>query len=173
MKKIVFYSIALFLMVSVSSPAFAQGKIKLGHINSNDLMEMMPGRDTAQTQLENYAKGLESQLIVMSTEFETKYQEFLANEATYLEPVKKSKQQELIDLQNRITDFQSQAQTLLTEKESELIQPLIDKAKGAIDAVAKEKGYTYIFDTGVGTLIYYEDSDDIMPFVKEKLGIKE
>jgi len=52
------------------------------------------------------------------------------------------------------------------------VQPLIDKAKKAIDEVAVEKGYNYIFDTGTGALIYYQDSDDIMPFVKAKLGIQ-
>jgi len=173
MKKIVFYSIALFLMVAVSTPVLAQGKVKIGHINSNELMEVMPGRDTALTQLEAYAQGLEDQLKVMNSEFETKYQDYLANEATYLEPVKVSKQQELVDLQNRITDFQSDAQDLLSQKEAELIQPLIDKAKNAIDEVAKENGYTYIFDTSIGALIYYQDSDDIMPLVKKKLGITE
>lgn len=173
MKKIVFYSIALFLMIAVSTPLFAQGKVKLGHINSNELMEMMPGRDTAQIQLEAYAKSLEDQLKVMSNEFDTKYQEYLANEATYLEPVKQAKQQELVDLQDRISEFQTQAQKLLSDKESELIQPLIDKAKTAIDEVAKENGYTYIFDTGIGALIYYQDSDDIMSMVKAKLGITE
>lgn len=173
MKKIVFYSIPLFLLMVVSTSVFAQGKVKLGHINSNDLMELMPGRDTAIVQLEAYAKGLEDQLKAMNTEFETKYQEYLANEATYLEPVKAAKQQELVDLQKRITDFQSNAQELLSKKEAELIQPLIDKAKKAIDEVAKEHGYTYIFDTGVGAVVYYQDSDDIMALVKKKLGITE
>ena len=173
MKKIVFYSIALFLMIAVSTPVLAQGKVKLGHINSNELMEMMPGRDTAQKQLEAYAKSLQDQLKVMSNEFDTKYQDYLANEATYLEPVKQAKQQELVDLQNRISEFQTQAQTLLSDKESELIQPLIDKAKTAIDEVAKENGYTYVFDTGIGALIYYQDSGNITPMVKAKLGITE
>lgn len=173
MKKLFFYSVLLFLTFSMSVPAFAQSKVKLGHIDSNELMEMMPGRDTAQLQLEAFAKSLEEQLKIMSAEFETKYQEYLANEATYLEPIKQAKQKELVDLQNRITEFQTQAQTLLTEKEGELIQPLIDKAKKAIEDVAKEKGYTYIFDTGIGALIYYQDSDDILPLVKAKLGITE
>ena len=38
--------------------------------------------------------------------------------------------------------------------------------------LAKEKGYTYVFDSGVGVLLYSNDSDDIMPLVKEKLKLK-
>ena len=96
----------------------------------------------------------------------------MTNEATFLEPIKQMKQKELLDLQTRIDDFKTQAQDLLSKKETELVQPLIDKAKKAIDEVAVEKGYNYIFDTGTGALIYYQDSDDIMPFVKAKLGIQ-
>jgi len=75
-------------------------------------------------------------------------------------------------LQNRVEEFKNQSQELLSKKEQELIQPLIDKAKKAISDVAKERGYTYIFDVSAGSLLYYQDSDDIMPYVKEKLGIK-
>lgn len=171
MKKLFVFVFTIALIISVQSVQ-AQTKIKLGHIDSNELMSMMPGRDSAQKVLEAYAKSLEDQLKVMSGEFETKYQDYQAHEKDYLEPIKQAKQKELVDLQNRITDFQTQAQDLLSEKEAELVQPLIDKAKKAIADVAIEKGYTYIFDIGVGALLYYQDSDDIMPFVKAKLGIQ-
>jgi outer membrane protein len=170
MKKLFVFVFTIALIIGVQSVQ-AQTKIKLGHIDSNELMAMMPGRDSAQKVLEAYAKSLEEQLKVMSAEFETKYADYQAREKDYLEPIKQAKQKELVDLQNRITDFQTQAQDLLSEKEAELVQPLIDKAKKAIADVAIEKGYTYIFDIGVGALLYYQDSDDIMPFVKAKLGI--
>lgn len=161
---------AFFIILSMM--VFGQQKIKIGHINSNDLMEVMPGRDSAEKVLNDYAKNLQDQLNAMLTEFQTKYQDYLDNSEKYLEPVKKAKEKELIDLQSRIEEFRNQSQELLSKKEQELLQPLIDKAKKAIEAVAKEKGYTYIFDTSIGVLLYYQDSDDILPFVKEKLGIK-
>lgn len=162
----------LFALVVLSTVAFGQQKIKLGHLNSNDLMAVMPGRDSAEKVLNDYAKNLQDQLNAMMNEFQTKYQEYLDNSEKYLEPVKKAKEKELIDLQNRVEEFKNQSQELLSKKEQELIQPLIDKAKKAISDVAKERGYTYIFDVSAGSLLYYQDSDDIMPYVKEKLGIK-
>ena len=61
----------------------------------------------------------------------------------------------------------------MQERQSELMKPLVDRAKKAIEEVAKENGYSYIFDTstGVGALLYTPESDDIMPLVKKKLGI--
>ncbi|MDX9932404.1 MAG: OmpH family outer membrane protein, partial [Bacteroidales bacterium] len=157
MKNVFVLFISLLLFSNVQ-PFQAQVKLKLGHINSTKLMEVMPGRDSALKVIQDYAKSLDDQLTLMNNEFQTKYQDYLTNEATYLEPIKQMKQKELVDLQTRIDDFKAQAQDLLSQKESELVQPLIDKAKKAIDEVAVEKGYTYIFDTGTGALLYQQDS---------------
>ena len=83
-----------------------------------------------------------------------------------------SKLKELQDLENRIKIFDEQAQEDLQSKQEELLKPLIDKAKAAIAEVAKENGYTYVFDTSVGALLYFELSDDIIELVKKKLNIK-
>jgi len=132
----------------------------------------MPGVDSAGQALNDYAQNLQKQLETMVSEFQTKYDEYLTNEAQYVDAVKQIKQKELVDLQTRIQDFQNDAQDLLAKKEQELMQPFIDKAKKAIDDVAKEKGYTYILDTSTGSVLYWEGGDDIMMFVKEKLGIQ-
>lgn len=149
-----------------------QTKLKIGHINTNELMQLMPGRDTAEQVLTVYAQNLQKQLEAMVEEFQTKYSDYLANENQFIDAIKQVKQKELLDLQTRIEDFQEEAQNLLVAKEQELLNPLIDKAKKAIEEVAKEKGYTYILDTGTGVVLYWESGDDIMSFVKDKLGIK-
>ena len=46
------------------------------------------------------------------------------------------------------------------------------KQQQAIADVAKENGYSYIFDVSAGALLYQPDSDDILPLVKKKLGLK-
>ena len=68
-------------------------------------------------------------------------------------------------------DFCFQRILGIMQKEQELLQPLIERAKTAINEVAKEKGYTYILDTGTGVVVFFDDTDDITPFVKKKLGI--
>ena len=88
------------------------------------------------------------------------------------ELIRTTKEQELNDLNQRIQVYQQNAQQKLQEKEKELLQPIIDRAKQAISDVAKENGYSYIFDTSAGTLLYQQDSDDIFSLVKKKLGLK-
>lgn len=167
MKKII---LAMVVMLGTVGVTFGQAP-KFGHINSQKLMELMPERTTIQTELENYAKQLETQLQMMTQEYQKKVQEYQTNEATWGELVKQSKVQQITDLEGRIQEFQSKAQQDLNAKEQALIEPLIKKAKDAINAVAKEKGYTYVFDTSTGAVLTYPAGDDILPFVKKYLGI--
>lgn len=161
-----------FILFASAQPAQAQVKLKLGHINTNELMAMMPGRDTAEKALEAYAKTLQDQLAAMQNELSNKLAIYDNEKNNLLEPVRAAREKELMNMKNNYDEFQASAQEELSAKESELVKPLIDKAKKAIDEVAVEKGYTYIFDTGTGAVIYYSESEDIMPLVKAKLGIQ-
>lgn len=149
----------------------AQVKLKIGYIDSNELLMAMPERDSAKVSIENYAKSLEKQLSAMSSEFEKKYKEFTDNQATYSELIRSTKQLELQEMKNRIDSFQQQAQQDLENKESELLNPIIQKAKKAIEDVAKENGFTYILDVASGSLLFYEGGENILPLVKKKLGL--
>ena len=144
---------------------------KIGHINSNDLLEIMPERTKAAADVEAFAKQLEMQLKNMSAEYETKLREYQSQQSLMTEPVRQTKVQEITDLESRIQQFQLTAQESLQKKESEILKPLIDKAKNAINTVAKEKGYDYILDTGLGVVLFFDTGDDILPLVKKKLGL--
>ena len=60
--------------------------------------------------------------------------------------VKQTKEQELVDMQKRIQEFQKNAQTQLQEKQAEVFQPIYAKVDKAIKDVGKENGFLYIFD---------------------------
>ncbi len=161
-------NIILIAIVALSTSLSAQ---KLGHINSNELLLAMPERNSVETQIKQYAQELETQLTTMSNEYQAKVQDYQAKEATMTDAIKQDKIKEITNLETRITEFQKTAQQDLQNKEESLLKPIIDKAKKAIEDVAKENNYTYIFDSGVGVLLYQKDSDDIMPLVKKKLGL--
>ncbi len=147
---------------------------KIGHINSNELLLAMPERATIETEIQNHAKQLETQLLAMQRELETKYQDFQAKEALMTEIVREDKIKELTSLEKRLNEFQEKAQADLQKKEQELTEPLINKAKSAIDKVAKENGYTYVLDSGIGFMLYIDETtaDDIMSLVKKELGLQ-
>ncbi len=172
MKKMLSLSLFLFLLLG-SAPLTAQieAEAKLGHINTNELLRMMPGRDQAQADLERYAQELEQTFTAMQNEFQTKYQEYIQNQETYSQLVRQSKERELQSLNERIMEFQEMAQQDIMEQEERLLNPIIEEAREAIQKVGRDKGYTYIFDSSGGSMVFWENGDDIMPLVREELGL--
>jgi outer membrane protein len=159
------------IVVLFSSSAFAQ--LKFGHINSTELIQLMPDTKKADTSLKKFGESLESQLKTMSAEYQTKLQSYQSKRDSLPDAVKGIKEQELQDLGNRIQDFQQTAQESIQKKKEELYGPILKRAEDAIKEIAKEKGYSYVFDTAPGSssVIYAQASDDLMPQVKAKLGM--
>lgn len=165
-------SILLVVAVTLSTFTFAQKSVKIGHINSNELLAAMPERETVQKQIEDHAAQLTATMDAMRKEYETKVTEFQAKQDVMTDIIRDNKIKEITDLEKRITEFQKTAQADLQKKEETLLQPIIDKAKKAIDDVAKENNFTYILDSSLGVVLYSIDSDDVLPLVKKKLNIQ-
>ena len=165
MKKIILIT---FLSI-VAFNSYAQNKF--GHLDSQELLLLMPERKAAENSIADFAKTLEAQLSAMSAEYQQGLQEYQENEANYNDLVKKDKEAEILGLQQRIQTFQQDAQQSLAAKEQELLEPILSKARKAIEEVAKEGKYTYIFDKTGGTILYANESEDVLPLVKKKLGL--
>lgn len=146
---------------------------KIGHINADALLQLMPETKTAQAELEKYGRQLEKDMTDMETELQTKVNEFRNNEAMMTKLSKESKTQELQQLQQRIQEYGQGAQQDLQQKQVELLTPVIEKATKAVKEVARENKFTYIIDSSPskGVVIFAENGVDIMPLVKKKLGL--
>jgi outer membrane protein len=153
--------------VALTLTGFSQ---KLGHIDSASLLESMPERTVLEAEYQKHADDLETYLTSLQEAFQAMYLDYQQNAATWPETVLQNKQKELTDKEAQIGEFQQTAAKELQQKEAELLQPLIDKAKKAIEEVGAENGYTYVFDSSIGVLLY-EGGDDLLPLVKTKLGI--
>jgi outer membrane protein len=160
-------AIALLLMAATT----VQAQIKLGHINSSELVAMMPETKLADDSLKRYTEDLNGQLQMMLSELQNKYQEFQSKQSTMSEAVREYRAKEIQDLQTNIDNFQQRAQQDIAKKKEEVYGPIFKKAEGAIKEVATEGKYSYIFDTSVGAVLHSNDSDNIMDAVKKKLGI--
>ena len=166
--RVLFLGVALFLMSGV-----ANAQVKIAHVNTAEILDAMPDKAKAEKNLENYYGELQKQLETMAKEYQTKLQDYEANQATMSNLVKQSKEKEIVDLQTRIQQFQMNAEDEFASKRAELLKPMLDKIQNAINAVGKEKGYTYILDLATGAAVYVGDNAvDCTKDVKTKLGIK-
>jgi outer membrane protein len=170
MKKFVSTIVVIMLLTAVSS-SFAQSNIKLGHVDFAALYGEMPGLDSVRAVFEKYNKSVQEQFAVMQTELENKFMDYQANVDGMSEIIRATKEAEINDLKERLDAFEAQATQDLQNKEMELTSPIIEKARKAVEDVAAEKGYTYVFNSTEGLLLYATPTDDITDLVKAKLGI--
>ena len=73
--------------------------------------------------------------------------------------------------QQEIQMYEVEVQQLLATKRQEVYQPILDKVQKVVEEVGKELGYTMVFDSGSGGLLFVQNSDDLMSVVKQRLGI--
>ena len=159
---------AVFILAATVCTAGLSAQ-KIAHISLDSLVSLMPETKTAKDVAQNYLKNLEGEIAKMTDEFQKKYSDYMAAGETMSELVRKTKEEELTQMQRRIEDFRGQAQQDYQKKYGELTAPIMEKAKKGIEAVVKEGGYKYVLDTSMGNVLYTEPADDILLSVKKKL----
>tara|TARA_A100000164_G_C21912965_1_gene776642 strand:+ start:136 stop:633 length:498 start_codon:yes stop_codon:yes gene_type:complete len=165
MKKILILTIAALFSIN----SYSQGKF--GHINTQEIMQLMPETKNITEELQKFQKSLESQIQSMEMELQQNLQEYQDNLATYSDLVKQDKEAELQSIQQRMQTFAQDAQQAINKKEMELLTPLKEKVLKAITDVATEGNYTYIFDKNLSGILYANESENIIDKVKKKLDL--
>src|ERR1035437_7764243 len=166
-----FISVAtLMIVIALAGQSAMAQNLKFGHINSDELIQSMPEYDSATVKLEKFRKELVNALELMSVELNTKNDAYQKESKNLSDMFKQTKEQELIDMNKRIQDFQTNAQTQLQNKQTEVFQPIYAKVDKAIKDVGKENGFFYVFDVAKGALLYFDESKSInvTPLVKTK-----
>jgi len=153
--------IALVLgLVACTAIASAQAQ-KLSFVDSERIINDLPEAQAAQKDLEKTIKGWQDQLQKMSDDFQKAVTEYQKKEAVMAPAAKDAEQQRLQDMRQKALDFQNQklgqngeAQKLRDTK----LAPIRDKILKAIEAVAKEEGFSFVFDKANDILLLYADS---------------
>jgi len=173
MKRFISIAVLIIVIAMAGQSAMAQS-FKFGHINSDELIQSMPEYDSATKKLDNYRKELVNALELMTVELNTKNEAYQKESKNLSDIVKQTKEQELMDMNKRIQDFQTNAQTQLQNKQTEVFQPIYARVDKAIKDVGKDNGFLYVFDTAKGALLYFDEakSTNVMSLVKTKLGVK-
>jgi outer membrane protein len=163
------------LIITLPSLSFAQTTFRFGHVNSQEILQVMPERDSADVKMQKFGKELQDTYEGINVEFNTKYQKYLQEEKTLTDLVKKTRMEEIQSYQERLNQFRENAQQEIQKKQAELMQPISEKIKKAISDVGKENSFIYIFEMAPGTSVLYNspESVDVTSLVKAKLGIKK
>ncbi|MDR1021689.1 MAG: OmpH family outer membrane protein [Prevotellaceae bacterium] len=169
MKKIILCA----MLAAVAYGAKAQQPYKFGHINGQEMLALMPERDSAEAKYMAYGKDLEEMIEVMQVEYNKMLQEYQQKARTWSDAIRETKEKDLQDKGQRIQEFQVTAREDLQKRQMELLRPVIEKATNAVKKVGKDNGFTYIFDVSNAALAYWdaEQSVDITDLVRKELNI--
>lgn len=170
MKKLYVLVLALGLITTGVS-----AQVKIGYIRIDDIVGVMPELDPQKVNMDTIGGQFIRDSIMpginyKQEQYNQKIKEYSDTTKKLSDAVKKLMLQDIQDLQNDLGGVDQYLQQVQQRKQQEFLQPFYAKAKKAIDAVAKEKGYTYVFSTDV--LLVAPQADDLSTAVLAKLGIK-
>jgi len=158
----------MLALVSISFTLQAQ---KYGYINSDALIAEMPKVKQMQPELESLQKILNKKRETMITDLQAKQQDAQRKyEQGLLSPAdQETVQAQLVTGQQEIAAYEQTMQNDLLKKQQELLDPILKQVDDAIKQVAKENGYTMIFNSAV--LLYADEAQDVSAQVKAKLNL--
>ena len=158
----------LILIAAVALVAISASAQKLGHINSQEMMVQMKEYKAAETELERYQGELMRELEMFATLIKQDEAKYIEDEPNLTEEIKASRYQELMQKSQNFQTKQGEAEKKLQDKEAMLMQTVLKKIQEAVQKVAKENSYTYVFDT---SSLHFAGGEDITPLLKKELGI--
>ena len=169
MKKLIATVVLGFSIFGLTNNAYSQNKI--GHINTDELVAVMPEAEKANTELQDYQTSLQQQGNDYLNELNEKDSLFVKDSLKLSPAAKELRRNDLVQLYQKVQGWRETMQQMISDKQQALLGPIQTKALDAIKAVAKENGYSYILNES--SLLVSPPSDDILPLVKKKLGIKD
>jgi len=169
MKKLVRISLLVVAMISLQmTDAVAQ---KFGYVNSKAILSELPAVKQMEANLKALGTQLQKKGEQMVNAYKQKEESAIAQkERGDLSPVQEENLlKELQTEQQSIMTFEREMQQTIYNKEQELTKPILEQMNTAIQEVAKENGFTMIFEAGV--LLFADDAANVSEQVKAKLGI--
>jgi outer membrane protein len=171
MKKIVNVLVVVMALILAGSSTKAQ-TTKIGVVSLAELIPAMPEYKKADTLMNDFNSALQQQYQGMVTEYQQQMAVLGSKDTTkYTAAQLELKRKGVSDLLVKLQGWQQTAQQMQQQKNEDLMAPIKKKALDAINAVAKENGYSYVISKDEKLLVS-PTADDILPLVKKKLGLK-
>lgn len=165
--------IALALMLGVGATA----QTKVAHIDTQKLLSEMPEMKKAQEQLQKLSQTYSNDIQASLKEYQTKAQAYQSEINALTEEQLKAKQadlekklKELETMQGNIRQAEQTATEEIQKKQQSLVTPLIEKARKAIEKIAKAQGVQYVLDAAQGGNVIFAGGKDLLQDVKKELG---
>lgn len=162
--------ILLLIMMTAGIQLSAQ---KFGYVDTQELIQSIPEVKEANSNIETFRNQLQKKGQDMIKSLQAKYASLQQKkERGELSPVQLEQEgQKLQEEEKQVYQFDAESQQKILEKSEALLQPLRERIQKAIDDVAAENGYAYIFDYSSGVVLFADQAADVSTLVRAKLGM--
>ena len=153
-------------------PVFLFAEMKLGYIDSNRIMSEFENVRDIQVELEKEQRKLEAEYNGMISQLDSLKQVFEKQRLLMSENRRKEKENELINIERNIQEFQMKKfgpEGEIFRKQSQLLAPILEEVDAAIKIVAAQRGYDYVFDAVSGAIVYALEAHDLTDQVLKEL----
>ncbi len=163
----------MVVLLALAMPAWALSQSKIGHINSEQIMQTLPEAQDAQKSLDAMVAQWEGELQKMQADWKKKFDEYDKKKLILTDQARADAEKELRDLEQSITDYRNRKfgqNGELFQKQNEVMKPVQNKMFKVLEDLAKEDGYDYIFDkSGEILLLYANDKNDLTTEVLRRM----
>ena len=161
----------LVLLAAVILPMFASAQtLKIGLVDTNEIIGKMPETAAAQQTLNDAQKKYQDELQRIEQEYQRQVEELQTMKEDELPAIRERKIRQVQETEQKAQVFQQQAYQDIQKQHDELMTPVVQKVRKAIESVGQENGYTLIQDIG-SSLYFSAPVEDITSIVKKKLGL--
>jgi outer membrane protein len=162
--KTLLFAAALF----IGATSFTAAQSKVAHINTQELIKAMPEYKAAQVEIEKLGKTYEATIQESLKELDAKLKQYNAEAKGQTQEENQRRMEEVEGIKQSLGQYQQEAQKDIQQKEFEFLKPITEKAKAAIDKVAKAQGFEYVLEES--TLVVALGKN-LLADVKAELGI--
>ena len=161
------------LIIFISLWGFTFAELKIGYIDSNEIMTSFEEVRQVQVDLEKEQRRLENDMNSLMARLDSLNQGYERQRLLMSETRRQEKENELRNLEKNIQKFQMEKfgpEGEIYRKQNILLKPVLAKIDGAIQKVGSEQSYDFILDAMSGALLYALDSHNLTEDVLEELS---
>lgn len=163
------FTVIFFMVFGLLTTAKTDAQNKTGYISVDEMVLLMPETNQIDSLLKKFrADSIQPQLNYIISEYQRKDSMYRDTLKTPLS-VRKTIEPELQNLLYQIQNWDAIEQQILQNKQDALLQPIYKKVVEAVKAVAKEKGYSYVYNREA--LLVAPPGDDLLPLVAARLKV--
>ncbi|NCS88453.1 MAG: molecular chaperone Skp [Ignavibacteria bacterium CG2_30_36_16] len=155
---------------------FSFSQLKIGYVDSDAIMDNLPDAQDARQKLDQLIQEWQAELTKLENEWKQNFDEYEKRKLIMTDQTRAEMEQKLVQLEQKIAKFREEkfgTNGELFLKQEELMKPVQNRVFLAIEEIAKEEDYDFVFDrSGDIMLLFAKEEYDLTSEVLDRLKLE-